>query len=213
MTKFNPTAKLVEATMGRVDPKEILGTGLFDINAAAQHPEWLKEARIGEHTPETEEFGISSIVFKSRRPLSPKKLNAALNGLTRNGLIGENFAKVSRRDGTNVVRAKGLVWLANERSHWMRGEASLAGRRLAIRLVGPWSAALRETRPEAAPPMPAALKEIWMEPFGDRRTELVVIGQDMDKAAVEAALRAAELTDAELDHAASRQSIQTTMIW
>ena len=66
-------------------------------------------------------------------------------------------------------------------------------------MVGPWDAALRETRPEAAPPMPAALKEIWMEPFGDRRTELVVIGQDMDKAAVEAALRAAELTDAELD--------------
>ena len=43
VTKFNPTAKLVEATMGRVDPKEILGTGLFDMNAAAQHPEWLKE--------------------------------------------------------------------------------------------------------------------------------------------------------------------------
>ena len=80
------------------------------MNAAAQHPDWLKEARIGEHTPETEEFGISSIVFKSRRPLSPKKLNAALHGLTRNGLIGENFAKLpTRTDGTNVVRAKGLV--------------------------------------------------------------------------------------------------------
>jgi len=182
VTKFNPTAKLVEATMGRVDPKEILGTGLFDMKAAAQHPEWLKEARIGEHMPETEEFGISSIVFKSRRPLSPKKLNAALNSLTRNGLIGENFAKVpSRTDGTNVVRAKGLVWLANERSHWMRGEASLAGRRLAIRLVGPWDAALRETRPEAAPPVPEALKAIWQEPFGDRRTELVVIGQVFDQ--------------------------------
>jgi len=48
VVKFNPTAELVEATMGRVDPKEILGTGLFDMNTAAQHPEWLKEARIGE---------------------------------------------------------------------------------------------------------------------------------------------------------------------
>ena len=67
----------------------------------------------------------------------------------------------------------------------MRGEASLAGRRLAIRLVGPWDASLRETRPEAARPMPAALKAIWQEPFGDRRTELVVIGQDMDKVAVD----------------------------
>ena len=63
----------------------------------------------------------------------------------------------------------------------MRGEASLAGRRLAIRLVGPWDAALRETRPEAAPPVPEALKAIWQEPFGDRRTELVVIGQVFDQ--------------------------------
>ena len=63
----------------------------------------------------------------------------------------------------------------------MRGEASLAGRRLAIRLVGPWDAALRETRPEAARPMPAALRAIWQEPFGDRRTELVVIGQVSDQ--------------------------------
>ena len=46
VTKFNPTAKLVEATMGRVDPKEILGTGLFDMNAAAQHPEWLKRGSV-----------------------------------------------------------------------------------------------------------------------------------------------------------------------
>lgn len=139
-------------------------------------------------------------MFKSRRPLSPKKLNAALNSLTRRGLIGANLPKVSRTSGTNVVRAKGVVWLASERSHWMRGEASLAGRRLQIQLVAPWDAALREAHPtDKAKPMPAALEAIWQEPFGDRRTALVVIGQDMDKAAVEAALRGAELTDAEID--------------
>jgi len=204
LKNLNSGARLVEATRGRVDPKTILGTGLFSLSQAEQHPEWLKEARIGEHTAETEEYGISSIVFKSHRPLSPKKLNAALNGLTRNGLIGENLPKISRTTGTNVVRAKGVVWLASERSHWMRGEASLAGRRLAIQLVAPWGAALREAHPadaghHAAKPVPAALKAIWHEPFGDRRTELVVIGQDMDKAAVEAALRESELTDAEID--------------
>ena len=65
---FNPGAQLVEATWGRVDPKRILGTGLFDMGEAEKHPEWLKEARVGEHTPESIEYGISSFTFNSRRP-------------------------------------------------------------------------------------------------------------------------------------------------
>ena len=45
LERVNPSARLVEATMGRVDPRDILGTGLFDLAKAAEHPEWLKEAR------------------------------------------------------------------------------------------------------------------------------------------------------------------------
>merc|ERR1712125_3575 len=73
--RFNPTAELIEATNGVVDPKRILGTGLFDMKKAEQHPGWLKEARIGEHTPETVEYGISSITFRSRRPLNPTRFD------------------------------------------------------------------------------------------------------------------------------------------
>ena len=63
LTRFNPSAKLIEATYGRIEPKQILGTGLFNFEKAEQHPEWLKEARIGEHVPESIEYGISSFTF------------------------------------------------------------------------------------------------------------------------------------------------------
>lgn len=42
---------------------------------AEQHPGWLKEAREGEHTPETVEYGISSITFRSRRPFNMQRFN------------------------------------------------------------------------------------------------------------------------------------------
>ena len=45
LRRFNPDARLVEATWGRVAPKSVLGTGLFDMAKAKQHPDWLKEAR------------------------------------------------------------------------------------------------------------------------------------------------------------------------
>ena len=42
LRRFNPGAKLIEATWGRVEPKQLLGTGLFDLTKAEQHPDWLK---------------------------------------------------------------------------------------------------------------------------------------------------------------------------
>lgn len=55
ITEFNPKAKVLKSEHSRVDPSEILGTNLFNMSSAAEHPEWLKEARVGEHQPETEE--------------------------------------------------------------------------------------------------------------------------------------------------------------
>ena len=75
ITRLNPGAKLVEASWGRVAPREILGTGLFDFAEAETHPHWLKEARIGEHVPESIEYGISSMTFRSRRPFNVKRFD------------------------------------------------------------------------------------------------------------------------------------------
>jgi G3E family GTPase len=54
-------ALILEASYGRVPLDRILGTNLFDLARASQHPEWLKEARIGEHTPETVECVVPRV--------------------------------------------------------------------------------------------------------------------------------------------------------
>ena len=60
--KMNPTAKLIESEYSKVPLDSVLGTGLFSMSEAEKHDGWLAEARIGEHTPETEEYGIGSFV-------------------------------------------------------------------------------------------------------------------------------------------------------
>ncbi|MCG6197695.1 GTP-binding protein, partial [Anoxybacillus sp. LAT_38] len=59
LRKLQPHAKLIRTSRGRVNPREILHTGLFDLEKASQSAGWLQELQKGEHTPETDEYGIS----------------------------------------------------------------------------------------------------------------------------------------------------------
>ncbi len=212
LKRANPKAKVVESTYGRVDPKQsyaasccvdgveektvaathiitrrLLGTNLFSLSQAEQHPDWLKEARIGEHTAETEEYGISSIVFRSRKPLDAGRLSMFFHAHTRDGLEGLDVPRlVPVMAQARIVRAKGLVWLSTQQSHWQQGMASLAGRRFQVAFGNPWAAVVRKPGQE----LTEALSAIWEEPYGDRRTELVVIGQEMDHDSVHKALEA-----------------------
>ena len=238
LTRFNPSAKLIEATYGRIEPKQILGTGLFNFEKAEQHPEWLKEARIGEHVPESIEYGISSFTFSSNRPFNvirleelttvmekritfKKKVKDDDDGNNNNNNNDElkeekvvsdettplasvlglksSVTEDARKAALQVVRAKGLVWLANRRSHWQQGIASLAGRDFTIDFGTPWKAAVDLAGHQEAPEekkIGQILEEDQL--WGDRRTELVVIGQDMDHAAMMEALQACVVTDEEM---------------
>ncbi|MFJ7909132.1 GTP-binding protein [Kitasatospora sp. NPDC096204] len=73
LTRLNPAARIVPARHGRVDPAELLGTGRFDVERAQQAPGWVAELN-GDHIPETEEYGISSTVFRAERPFHPGRL-------------------------------------------------------------------------------------------------------------------------------------------
>lgn len=95
LRSLNPRARIVVSQFGQVPLSNILNTGLFDFEQAAQAPGWLKELR-GEHTPETEEYGITSFVFRARRPFHPTR-----------------FWQVMENELDGVVRSKGYFWLAS----------------------------------------------------------------------------------------------------
>jgi G3E family GTPase len=94
LTRLNPTARLLHAVRGEVDVNNLLHTGLFDPEAAAGAPGWDEEIA-GGHTPETEEYGISSLVFRSDRPFHPRRLADALDVLR------------------GLLRSKGFCWIAS----------------------------------------------------------------------------------------------------
>ena len=93
---LNTDACIIPISKGNVSTTDILSTGLFDFARAQQAPGWLKELR-GEHKPETEEYGISSFVYKARRPFYPKKFYDFLHSKDLSG---------------KLIRSKGYFWLA-----------------------------------------------------------------------------------------------------
>ncbi|MEM1438676.1 MAG: zinc metallochaperone GTPase ZigA [Pseudomonadota bacterium] len=178
--RLNPGAQIIAASHGNVPPEAILGTDQFDLEAAANAPGWLAELR-GEHTPETEEYGIGSFVYRARRPFHPERLY--------------NFLVKGWRHG-NLIRSKGYFWLASRFDQ--AGSWSQAGGIMHHGYAGLfWSA----VKPELWPPDADHRREIMSQvepPYGDRRQEIVFIGQNMDKAEATAALDACLLTDEEL---------------
>jgi G3E family GTPase len=167
---LNKDARIVEADHSRVKASDIFDTGLFDFDRAHEHPYWAKELYgFADHLPESEEYGISSFVYRARRPFHPGKLHAVLNG----ALPG-------------VIRAKGHFWLAT-RPEWA-AEYSLAGALSSVKPLGSWWAAVPRERWPSHPDALAEMKGNWIEPWGDRRQELVFIGHGMDQAAIRKAL-------------------------
>ena len=174
---LNPDAKIIETDYGQVPQDRIFDTGLFDFDKAHLHPMWAKELYgFADHVPETEEYGVSSFVYRARRPFHPQKVHDILNG----PLPG-------------VIRAKGHFWIAT-RPEWL-AEFSLAGALSSVKPMGMWWATVPQERWPDHPQARAYLEQHWQEPFGDRRQELVFIGAGMDRAAITAALDSALIGD------------------
>lgn len=116
-------------------------------------PEWLKEARIGEHNPESIEYGISSITFCSRRPFNSTRLNelvgfmkmrsasSSSSSSSPSSALRGSVTEAGRRAALRVVRAKGVIWIGSQQSHWFQGQASLAGPHFLVNFDSPWIAA------------------------------------------------------------------------
>jgi G3E family GTPase len=175
---LNPVAQIVYADRGQVPLKAILGTGLFDLERASAMPGWARELE-GQHTPESEAYGIESFVLRSSEPLHPWRFSTFMD-LPLPGLI----------------RAKGYVWLAS-RPQWVVSY-SRAGNTATHEPVGRWwASAPRERWPSKDSPQRVAIEERWKEPWGDRLNEVVFIGRQMDRAAIEQAWKAMHLNQTE----------------
>ncbi|WP_030692264.1 GTP-binding protein [Streptomyces globisporus] len=94
LSRLDPEARIVPAVRGRVPLQHVLGTGLFDVERAQQAPGWVKELN-GDHVPETEEYGISSLVFRSDLPFHPGRLWTFVT----KGLDSGTFGRVLRSKG------------------------------------------------------------------------------------------------------------------
>jgi G3E family GTPase len=175
---LNPLAKIVRSSFAQVPLETVLGTGLFDFDQAAQNAGWLREVR-GEHTPETEEYGISSFVYRARRPFHPERFAHALQG-----------------EFLGVVRSKGHFWLATRMD--MAGSWAQAGRVARFDMAGYWWSAIAPEQHPDDEEFLEYLRGISQAPYGDRRQEIVFIGANMNRAQIEAQLNAALLSDAEM---------------
>jgi len=177
---LNTRAKIIPIATGKVDINTVLNTGLFDFEQAEKAPGWLKELR-GEHVPETEEYGIGSFNYIARRPFHPEKFYHFLHNT-------EQFGK--------LIRSKGYFWLASRPQFC--GQWSQAGGIARYGFAGMfWKSIPKSGWPTDQESLDA-IKEQWVEPFGDMRQELVFIGQKLDKENMIKALDACLLSEEEL---------------
>jgi G3E family GTPase len=99
LSRLNLAARIIRATHGRVAPAELLGTARFDLARAQEAPGWVAELN-GDHVPETEEYGITSLLFRAERPFHPARLWDLVSNRLDTGEFGA------------VLRSKGFFWLA-----------------------------------------------------------------------------------------------------
>lgn len=180
LRKLQPRAKLLRTQHGRVDPSEILNTGLFNFEEASASAGWIKEMEKPVHTPETEEYGISSFVYERAKPFHPERLMQWM----------EDWP-------TEVIRAKGIVWLATR--HYMAQSLSQAGPSIQFGPSGYWIAALPDDEQKAMLQEEPELAVGWHPVYGDRINKLVLIGIEMDRAGLVSSLDGCLLTEEELD--------------
>ncbi|CAD7946204.1 unnamed protein product [Amoebophrya sp. A120] len=233
--KLNPSANVYWTEHGKVDPEKLLGTNLFNFEVAQRSAGWLQElANDGHHVPETEEYGISSVVFRSKKPFVPTKLHAILNGFGRiselvkpptggkdKKVVDETATQDEKQIFKGVIRSKGQIWLANACGYRMDWHST--GRQFSLNPGQPFDAAIKDAGFEqqmvdqngnqVVAKSGDATNKMEVEDenpafggvFGDRETEIVVIGIDLDKKAIEEELENTLVTDEEMTKAAEEK--------
>ena len=176
---LNSNARIHCTQYSQIPLEEILKTNLFDMTKAQESAGWLKTLR-GEEKAETDEYGISSFVFRARRPFHP-----------------DRFMKALEADWPGVLRSKGFFWLATRMD--LAGNYSQAGAACRTEAAGFWWAATDQTEWYDDEEQRQEVRKLWVEPWGDRRQEIVIIGQDINEHEIKNKLNSCLLRDDEME--------------
>ena len=164
--KLNPLAKVIESTFSKIDINEVINTGKFNFEEAEQSAGWLEELKKDEHKPETEEYGISSFVFRNKKPFDPERFwNFIQNGFP-----------------LSIIRSKGLFWMASRPKQALIW--SQAGGSLKADSAGVWWSSMpfkNRIQQIAFIENQIEIEKEWDKSYGDRKNEIVFIGQNMNK--------------------------------
>lgn len=195
---LQPEATVIETEYGRVDPDTVLGPDRFDPDAVADAAGWKQALQHHQaegtdqhghehddhqahddhgdddqdhgdhgdddhdHAHPPERYGIDSFLYSRRPPMNPQKLADALESLPE-----------------SVVRAKGFLHVAGRLDHALT--MSLAGPQTQVDVAGRWIASLPDDRQQRH----RDAETEWDEQYGDRHTELVFIGKELDRENIE----------------------------
>lgn len=191
--KLNPGARTIESTFSEVNPRDILNTGLFKFEEAQQSAGWIEELNKAEHTPETEEYGIGSFVYRALKPFDP----------------GRFWHYVQYQFPATIIRSKGMFWLASRPEQALSW--SQAGGSLRADSAGVWWSSMpfeKRIQYLAFVENQQLIEADWDGTFGDRKNEIVIIGQDLEEAKIKSALDACLATEEELNRQKWKQGYE-----
>ena len=120
-----------------------------------------------EESGEALEYGISTFVWKRRKPLDMNKFDY---------IVAKKWPK-------SVVRCKGLCYFKGEEDYCYVFEQ--AGKQVQMRNAGQWYATMPADELEKFKQQNPAILRDWDDQYGDRMQKLVFIGQHMDREQIE----------------------------
>ncbi|MFY7708091.1 MAG: GTP-binding protein [Flavobacteriales bacterium] len=166
LKKLNPEANIITSEFGKVDLNQVVNTGRFNFERAQENAGWKRELTMDHHTPETEEYGISSFVYREHRPFNQKRL----------------WEYLRDKYPQTIIRAKGLFWLKDKPDEAVN--FSQAGGSSRIDKAGVWWASMpfgERIQYASFLENREFIESRWHPTYGDRLNEIVFIGQDMNK--------------------------------
>lgn len=181
--KLNPQAKILATERANVPLEYLLNTKSFNYSKVENGAGWVKELT-EKHIPETEEYGISSYVFRSRFPFHSKRLR--------------NFTANSLH--LLCYRSKGMFWLNNQPSQVLLWNQ--AGKHFNYDILNQWWVAkstMQQNESEWFQENKSSFMKTWDASFGDRKNEIVFIGENLDPKKIEQELLSCVCTPSEIE--------------